>query len=55
MLYTTLGQWSGWETLRHVINWNVFGDGGCNGVAGLHPCGSILKLAGVIVALLVTP
>lgn len=42
----TLGQWCGWEALmRHVVSWGVFEEGGSDGVAGLHPCGSILKLA----------
>lgn len=46
MWSTALGQWCGWEALmRHRVNQGVFGDGGCDGVAGPHPCGSILKLA----------
>lgn len=40
-----LGQCCAWEALmRHTVNRGVFGDGGCDGVAGPHPCGSILKL-----------
>lgn len=46
VLHTTLGQWCGWEALmRHMVNRDVFGNGDCDGVAGPHPCGSILKLA----------
>lgn len=42
----TVGQWYGWEALmRHVVSRSVFENGGCDGVAGPHPCGSILKLA----------
>lgn len=31
--------------MRQVVNQGVFEDGGCDGMTGPHPCGSILKLA----------
>lgn len=30
--------------MRREVNRDVFGEEGCYGVAGPHPCGSILKL-----------
>lgn len=31
--------------MRQVVSQGVFGDGGCDGMTGPHPSGSILKLA----------